>query len=66
MDLNKENKAFIENLDIEQLLYKVRYAKIGDKWMQGQTGKFWMDRLATLRNKDNEAYVRASKDIGWK
>jgi len=35
MELTQENKLYIDSLGIEQLLRKIRFAKLGDKWMQG-------------------------------
>lgn len=65
MDLTKENKEYIDSLDVEQLLDRVRFAPVGDKWFMGETGPYWLKRLGELRDQDNDAYVAASKRIGW-
>lgn len=65
MDLTPENKAYIDSCDIHTLLFRVRFAPIGDPWFQGETGDYWMDRLSTVRAQDEDAYIRASKDMGW-
>jgi len=65
MTLTPENKAHIDSLDVYALLYKVRFAPVGDEWFQGQTSEHWLKRLSEVRAQDNDAYVRASKDMGW-
>ncbi len=65
MELTDELKAKIDSYSVYTLLQKVRFAPIGDPLMCGEVGDYWMNRLATLRNQDNDAYVKASKDIGW-
>ena len=65
MELTAENKRHIDSLNVEQLLRHNRQAPAGDPWFQDDTGIYWLKRLADLRSKDNSAYVRASKNIGW-
>jgi hypothetical protein len=67
MELTEENKTFIDSLPLGDLLYRWRFAPIGDPWMQGPTGKYWGERMAYLRNQPggNKAHVAASKSIGW-
>lgn len=65
MDLTPERKAIIDNYSYEQLLSRWRFAPIGDPWFQGETGDYWGDRMAFLRDQDNAAHVVASKNIGW-
>lgn len=65
MTLTPELKAEIDNKSIIQLLERVRFAPIGDEMFQGESGEYWLKRLEDLRNQDNQAYVRASKTIGW-
>lgn len=64
MELTKENKEHIDSLSVEGLLRRWRNAPVGDDWFQGETGKYWGERMAELRSQDNAAYVRASKNIG--
>lgn len=66
MDLTPKNKEFIDSLSIKDLLSNWRFAHSNNLWFQGETGQYWSDRMAELRNKDNDAYVQASKDIGWR
>jgi len=65
MKLTEENKKHIDSLDVYQLLYKNRFTPCGDPWFQDETGKYWIDRLAKLRNEDIDAYIMASKQMGW-
>ncbi|MFH1744272.1 MAG: hypothetical protein ABIH23_35165 [bacterium] len=64
MQLTEERKAYIDGLDVNQLLSYWRFAEAGDPWFQDETGEYWGKRLAEKRGQDNAAYVRASKNIG--
>ena len=64
MDLTKENKAQIDSLPYETLLADWRFARVGDKWFQGETGKYWAERMRELREKGAD-HVATSKAIGW-
>jgi hypothetical protein len=66
MDLTPFNKEYIDSLSVFSLLQNWRFAHSDNPWFQGETGQYWADRMAELRNKDNDAYVQASKDIGWR
>ena len=63
--MTPELKSKIDSLSVEELLRTQRFAPTGDSRFQGEEGKYRMERLAKLRSKDNAAYVRASKNIGW-
>lgn len=67
MDLTEKNKKHIDSLSLESLLSRWRFAPSGDLWFQGETGKYWGERMNELRNKPGgqEEHVRASKAIGW-
>jgi len=67
VQLTDENKAHIDSLNYEQLLDNWRFAPVGDPWFQGETGKYWGERMAELRSKPGgqEHHVAASKHIGW-
>lgn len=62
MDLTEENKSEIDSLSYESLLSKVRYAPIGDPWFQGETGKYWGERMKELREKGAD-HTGASKSV---
>lgn len=67
MKLLAANKAHIDSLSLEELLNHWRFAAIGDKWMEGETGVYWSKRMADLRAQPggDDRYVAASKEIGW-
>lgn len=65
MELTKENKDHINSLSVYDLLYKNRFAPVGEKWFQGETGKYWLRRMNEVRAEDPGAYVAASKHMGW-
>jgi hypothetical protein len=66
MELTEEVKKQIDDMDVETLLAKNRFSKIGDPWFQGKVGDYLLARLAKLRDENPEAYTQASKDIGWR
>jgi hypothetical protein len=63
MNLTPEIKIVIDQKDVRELLYSVRYAPLGDEMFQGETGEYWLARLAQLRNQNQVAYVQASKSL---
>jgi hypothetical protein len=63
--MTPEKKAEIDRLGVYTLLHDNRFAPIGDPRFQGEEGEYRMERLAYVRSLDNDAYVRASKDMGW-
>ena len=65
MKLTKENKAHIDGLSYTELLRRWRFAPAGDLWFQGETGKYWGERMAKKRSEDPGGAVQASKNIGW-
>ena len=64
MDLTPENKKHIDSMDYEGLLRKWRFAPCGDPWFQGETGDYWGQRMAELREQGVDT-VGASKRVGW-
>jgi hypothetical protein len=65
MDLTPENKAIIDARSYQGLLSHWRFAPVGDPWFQGETGKYWGERMKQLREANEGAAVSASKSIGW-
>ncbi len=63
MNLTPENKNYIDNLSYCQLLEHWRFAPIGDKWFQGETGDYWVKIMA--EKKENSNHIAVSKIIGW-
>lgn len=64
MKLTKENKAEIDKKSYEELLRGWRHAPPGDKWFDGETGKYWAERMQTLIEQGADT-VTASKNVGW-
>ena len=64
MDLTPENKKIIDKMSYESLLRQWRNASSGNPWFQGETGKYWGERMKELREKGAD-HVGASKKIGW-
>ena len=62
MNLTPENKQYIDALSYEELLSRWRFAPPGDPWFQGETGKYWADRMEAKRGEDHSTI---SKKIGW-
>ena len=65
MNLTPENKQHIDGLTVLQLLERIRYSPAGDLWFQGETGEYWMNRYAELRDANPAGVVAASKAVGW-
>jgi hypothetical protein len=65
MDLTPTLKAEIDAMTIRQLLGKSRFATIGAPLFQGESGTYFMKRLAEVRDQDNAAFVQASISLGW-
>lgn len=65
MELTSENKKYIDGLSYESLLSHNRFAPIGDKWFQGETGDYWLKRMYELKNSGIVDHVGISKKIGW-
>ena len=65
MGLTEENKAIIDSKSYSELLSHWRFAPIGDKWLQGETGKYWRKRMAELRERKGVDHVATSKALGW-
>ena len=65
MELTAENKKHIDSLSYEDLLSKWRFASIGDKWMQDETGAYWAERMS-LKRVQHPDPVGVSKRLGWK
>ena len=64
MKLTPENQAHIDSLSYDRLLSHWRFAPVGDPWFEGETGKYWSERMKALQGA-GENHVSASKSIGW-
>ena len=67
MDLTPQNKAAIDALSYEELLSEWRFAPVGHRMFQGETGVYWGQRMAEKRAEPNgeERHVAASKALSW-
>ena len=61
----KAMKEWIDSASIEDLLNKWRFAPAGDPWFQGEIGAHFAKVIAARRDADPDAWVRASKSLGW-
>jgi len=66
MDLTEARKESIDGRSYEALLSHWRFAPSGDPWFQGETGKYWGDRMNELRSQPGgqQRHVAASKSLG--
>ena len=67
MDLTEKNKQHIDSLNYEQLLSQWRFAPAGSPWFQGDTGKYWGERMTEMRDRPggDAKHTATSKKIGW-
>lgn len=66
ISVDDQMKLWIDNASYEELLYKNRYASIGDPFFQGEVGVHYT--LVMQRKKLEigiEEAIRISKKIGW-
>ncbi len=65
MELTEELKREIDGKTILEILRNARFGLLGDPMLEGESGRYWMDRMKELRSEDNAAFVAASKMLGW-
>jgi len=66
MMFTKEEKSWIDNASIYALLYKWRFSPSGDMYFQNkERADYHLKVMNEKRDKDNAAYVSASKSMGW-
>jgi hypothetical protein len=63
--MTPEQKNWIDTATYSQLLYRWRFAPIGEPMFVGDTGDYYKEKMFQLRDQDPERAVQASKDIGW-
>ena len=64
--MNDEDKKEIDGMGYQRMLEINRFAPSSSKWVQGETGTYFLDRLIKLRGEiGDEEHSRISKDIGW-
>lgn len=64
MELTKELKREIDLRSHMSLLRQWRSAPAGTPIFEGESGKYFGERMAEMRNRDNGAAVADSKAIG--
>lgn len=65
MWLTPKIKAHIDSLDHYQLLSKIRFAPVGDPWMQGEVGEYWCAARERKRQEDPGQAVADSKELSF-
>lgn len=63
MELTKELKKEIDEMDYASMLNQWRFAPPGTPIFQGESGNYFSKIMAEKRKTAN--HVKASKDIGW-
>lgn len=63
--MTPEEKAYIDTLSHYDLLYAIRFAKVGDPRFQGEKGSYWCKRRTEMQALDPLQSVRDSKEMGW-
>ncbi len=63
--LEQTTKDKIDRMTVKELLSDNRFAAVGDIRFQGAEGEYRCKRLIELQYQDGDAYVRASKELGW-
>ena len=66
MKLTPELKAKIDAMDYSALLARWRFSPSGDQLFQDESGKYFSEQIAKMRDKIGAAaHARISKEIGW-
>lgn len=64
--MTDNEKAWIDNASIYALLQKWRFSPIDDPYFQErERGDYFRKVMSEKRSADNDAWVRASKDLAW-
>lgn len=63
--MTPEDKEWIDNASIYDLLYRNRFAAIGSGWFTGERGAYHLKVMTEKRAANPAEYVAASKSMGW-
>ena len=63
--MTEEQKKWIDNASLVQLLERWRFSKPGDDIFQGECGTYFSNVMFTKRDMNDAAWVAASKQVGW-
>jgi hypothetical protein len=61
--MNERDKLWIDNASYEDLLRRWRFAQLGDRMFQGETGEYF--RKVMFTKEMNCDHVQESKNVGW-
>ena len=69
MKLTEKNKEQIDAMSYREMLARWRFAPLGDKTFQGETGEYFAkvmkEKRRALDSEDPESHSKISKSIGW-
>lgn len=51
MKLTRKRKLFIDALNYSRLLNQLKYAPARDPWLEGETGRYWYNKMKQYRNR---------------
>lgn len=64
--MTDKQKKWIDDACYENLLYRWRFAPVGDPMFQGDTFEYYIKVMAEKKREvGNAGHVAASKTIGW-
>lgn len=65
--MTPEQKTWIDNASLVELLRKWRHSAPGSEpmFMETETSNYFQARMFKLRSDNNDAWVAASKIVGW-
>lgn len=63
--MTPEQKSWIDNASLTDLLRKWRFADIGDELLQGESGDYFAKVMFGKRDADLEVWTTVSKSAGW-
>lgn len=64
--MTREEKDWIDKATVYQLLSKWRFSPIGSPYFwEKERADYFQKVMSEKRSADNDAWVRASKDLGW-
>lgn len=63
--MKPEDKEWIDNASLEQLVRRWRFALAGDPMFEGETGDYFTQVLIAKKHKSPEAFTAASVQVGW-
>lgn len=65
MILTDSVKQQIDSMDYYSMLYRWRFADLGDPMFEGDSGSYFKDRMIALRDANSIEASAISKAVGW-